>query len=133
MKQPGSILLLLFFATNLCVYAQDSEKVLTETLTNISGKTGGKITRSEILDDGMIHMNEGRGPELRISSFMLTIVNTKEMLEFKNNTDGKLTDAMRTSILEAPLKSKIYVEYIMAASDGSSNRSLPPMSFILSD
>jgi hypothetical protein len=96
---------------------------------SIAGKTGGEITKDELLKSKGVETSDSAH---HISGYKLTIATTDaEPLEFPSGHSGKLTELMRDAIKKAPAGSKISFEYIYCSDKHNMPHIVNPLIFVL--
>ena len=109
---------------------------------SLNGKTGGRITHAEIIDETELKIlsppdDGSKDASEEIVSYMMSVFHKERDPVLNIQSEGsKLTPEMKAVIKESPKGAKIYFEYVKArsgSSDDNSTRSLPPLSFVLAD
>jgi gliding motility-associated protein GldM len=109
-------------------------KRVPDPVAKIANMKGGPINKNTLAAQAaIIPVMEGFDFELfpRVTSFKITVVRRgRDPIEI-NSESNMLTPAMKDVILQSPLGTKIYFEYIKASLPDKTTRSLNPLNFVL--
>jgi hypothetical protein len=130
------ICLFIIFSTQLS--AQDisnlkqgnSQTIKAEV--QINKKSGGTIAKKELLEASGLSLTSVYDSLFQISSFRLTRIRQGEIpVEESNQSNGELTETMKTIINNSQKGDKIYFEYIKCKASDGTIRSMPALSFLI--
>jgi gliding motility-associated protein GldM len=108
-------------------------KRLPDPVAKIANMKGGPINKSVLSAQALIPVMENFDFDLfpKITSFKVTMIRRgKDPLEI-SAPSNVLTPQIKDAIMQAPLGTKIYFEYIKASMPDGTTRSLNPLNFVL--
>jgi hypothetical protein len=99
----------------------------------LAGKSGGKITREELLNASKVEIS-GSEEAMKVCAFKLSVSDhINGYTEFSGSNEN-ITAEMNAALHEITVGSKVYVEYIRAGrTNEDCGRQFPPLSFIVSE
>lgn len=97
----------------------------------IANRSGGEITKNEILNAGKLDLESTSG--INLASFKMTVVYKNGPIEFSNEMNGFLTDEMRKAIVDAYPGCNVFLEFIKARNENGAIVTLAPISLKIMD